>query len=77
MPLRDYLGDGIPEWFQQDGAAAYLAMKVRDRLTLNFHNWIERHGHVKWSPCPPEHSLLDFSFKGMLKKNVNSVKITD
>jgi hypothetical protein len=72
-PQLDGLGEGLPEWFQQDGAPAHCATVVRHWLDDNFPNWIGRCGRVEWAPCSP----LDFFFWGMLKEKVYSMKITD
>lgn len=77
MPQLESLGEGIPEWFQQDGAPAHFATKVRDWLSDNFPNWIGRRGDVEWAPRSPDLSPLDFFFWGMLKEKVYSTKITD
>ena len=77
MPQLESLGEGLPEWFQQDGAPAHFATNVRYWLNYNFPNWIGRRGHVEWSPRSPDLSPLDFFFWGMLKEKVYSTKITD
>ncbi|KAG1650302.1 Solute carrier organic anion transporter family member 3A1 [Nymphon striatum] len=43
MPQLERLDEGLPEWFQQDGAPAHFATVVRDWLNDNFSNWIGRH----------------------------------
>lgn len=77
MPQLEGLGEGLPDWFQQDGAPAHYATAVRDWLNDTFPHWIGRRGHVEWSPRSPDLSPLDFFFWGMLKQKVYSMKITD
>ncbi|XP_076028557.1 uncharacterized protein LOC143017694 [Oratosquilla oratoria] len=77
MPQIERLGEGLPEWFQQDGAPAHFATTVRNWLNDTFPHWIGRRGHVEWSPHSPHLSPLDFFFWGMLKEKVYSMKITD
>ena len=36
MPQIEHLGEGLPDWFHQDGAPAYFAKAVRDWLNDNF-----------------------------------------
>jgi transposase len=77
MPQLERLDEGLPEWFQQDGAPAHFATVVRDWLNDTFSNWIGRRGHVEWSPRSPDLSPLDLFFWGMLKEKVYSMKIRD
>jgi hypothetical protein len=77
MPQLDGLGEGLPEWFQQNGAPAHCATVVRHCLDDNFPNWIGRRGSMEWAPRSPDISPLDFFCLGMLKEKVLSMKITD
>jgi len=74
MPQIECLGEGLPHWFQQDGAPAHFAAAVRNWLNDTFPHWIRR-GHVEWSPRSLGLSPLDFFFWGMLKEKVCSMKI--
>ncbi len=77
MPQIERLDEGLPDWFQQDGAPAHFATNVRDWLNGTFPHWIGRRGHVEWSPRSPDLSPLDFFFWGMLKEKVYSMKIAN
>jgi hypothetical protein len=48
MSALDGLGEGHPEWFQQDDAPPHYARVVRDWLDDNFQTWIGRRGRVEW-----------------------------
>jgi len=77
MPQIEHLGEGLPDWFHQDGAPAYFAKAVRDWLNDNFPHWIGRRGHVEWNARSPDLSPIDFFFWGMLKEKVYLMKIID
>jgi len=64
MPQIERLGEGLPDWFQQDWTQAHFATAVRDWLNDTFPHWIGRRGHVEWSSRSPDFSSLT-SFSGV------------
>ena len=75
MPQLESLREGILEWFQQDGAPAHFATKVRDWLSGYFSNWTGKRGDMEWAPHSPDIGPLDFFFWGLLKEKVYSTTI--
>jgi transposase len=75
MPQLDGLGEGLPEWFQHDGAAPHYSRAVRHWLDANLPNWIGRCGPLEWAPRSPDLTPLDFFFWGVIKEKVYSAKI--
>ncbi|KAG1654938.1 hypothetical protein GQR58_024774 [Nymphon striatum] len=73
MPQLERLDEGVPEWFQQDGAPDHFATVVRDWLNDNFSNWIGRHDNVEWSPrqqiLAPLTSFLRYAEGGVPNEN--------
>lgn len=58
-------------WFQQDGAPAHFALRVRRVLDANFPNrWIGRRGTIEWPPRSPDLTPLDYFLWGYLKERV-------
>ena len=62
MPQLELIGEGLPEWFQQDGAPAHYATIVRNWLHETFPHWIGRRGHVEWCPRSADKSTGLFFF---------------
>lgn len=57
--------------FQQDGAPAHYAARVRAYLNETFPNrWIGRRGHIEWPARSPDLTPLDFFLWGYLKSKV-------
>ena len=77
MPQVECLGEGLPDWFLQDGAPVHCATAVKDWLNDTFPHWIGKRDHMEWFPHSSDLSPLDFFFWGMLKEKVYSMKITD
>ena len=77
MPQLDALGEGLPDYFQQDGAPAHYATVVREWLSENFNHWIGRRGDVEWAPRSPDLTPMDFFFWGVLKQKVYETDIRD
>ena len=68
-------GDNVI-WWQQDGAAPHYAIRVRERLDMEFpDHLIGRRGPLEWPPRSPDLSPLDFSVWGIVKELVYNVKI--
>lgn len=56
--------------FQQDGAPAHFALRVRNFLNKHFPDWIGRNGRTAYPPRSPDLTLMDFSVWGLLKDRV-------
>ena len=64
--------------FQQDGAPAHYANKVRNYLNSKLPGtWIGRRGSIEWPARSPDLSPLDFFFWGVMKDRVYSQKFTN
>ena len=58
-------------YFQQDGALAHFAKRVRDRLNHQLPGkWIGRRGPIEWRPRSPDLTPLDFFLWGHLKSRI-------
>lgn len=61
-------------WYQQDGAPAHYARRVREILDEKFPGrWIGRGGPVPWPPRSPDLTPLDFFLWGYIKNYVYAV----
>ena len=61
--------------FQQDGAPAHYANKVRNLLNEKFPGtWIGRRVSIEWPARSPDLSPLDFFFWGVMKDRVYTEK---
>lgn len=63
LPLIDY---NQIIW-HQDGAPPHTTIAVRNYLNNRFHEWIGKHGTIRWPPNSPDLSLLDTFLWGYLK----------
>ena len=62
-------------YFQQDGAPAHYARKVRDYLDQFFPDrWIGRRGPLEWAARSPDLTPCDFFLWGFLKSKVYSTR---
>lgn len=58
-------------YYQQDGAPAHFALRVRNYLDECFpERWIGRNGPVAWPPRSPDLTPLDFFLWGEVKRRV-------
>jgi len=71
---RLYPHDRELPYFQQDGAPAHYASRVRSylssRVGFDIVSWIGRRGDVEYPPRSPDLTPLDFFFWGYLKNEV-------
>ena len=64
--------------FQQDGAPAHYANKVRNYLNEKLeHAWIGRRGTTEWPARSPDLTPLDFLFWGVMKDRVYSKRFSN
>ena len=62
-------------YFQQDGAPAHYARKVRDYLTQLFPNrWIGHRGNLECAACSPDLTPCNFFLWDFLKSKVYSTQ---
>ena len=71
LPQLHRLNEHI--FFQQDGAPAHFAVRVRRLLDAELPNrWIGRQGSVDWPARSPDLTPMDFFFWGVFKDSVFS-----
>ena len=77
IPQLNFIGEGRPDYFMQDGAPSHYAAAVRHWLDENFEHWIGRRGTIEWAPRSPDLNPMDYYFWGHLKQLVYAVRIED